>query len=1050
MNKIHRIVLAVLLIFSGLFLNNSVSNAAETAPNVNGRVRHVDGITPITSFGNANIWLDWEVLDNLQDTAAQRKEQNPDGRRFVRTSSDGSYTFPHYNPTDGENKSIWETASDSYTSKNLNELLDLARNQSDRYKRMRYEYQASHWYKYGCHQNSHMLSVVTPNSVSGQGVFIASDGVPSSTNHYTTDLPQSYQFDMPNGSNSLEFNFKWLPTGQTPVCPETLPVRCNPQVRDAEGNIQATISWNHPAYSTAASGEENDVTQFLVRVHNTALTWANDLNYLVDPMYSGGDTNLLNGNNRNIMVRSNLTSIPLFVTPGQEYNWSVQPGKRDWPAPHGSLWNNAPYQSPNNCFGVAIRCNEPTTDPDSDSEGETSQGEMHTLSCANYEGGQSSAINYHHRINIDADSTFLDTFTTGQLVLEFSAPSDSQLAGVIDGFFGNQVLSQSTVNGNTVTRVSLINLGREDFKQSWREWSVASIQIPDTHQFSNGQTISDLDTQLLAAGIDSVLQNTRVIFLNNSQNSEGVFVHARPLEMACQTSTGGVPAACPDPNSYSITLDNPTQVVDRDNPNFLVNWNSSPSQLSGVTNYEALLFNNQQTNIDQAYASPNALIKKTPDESTKQALFSIDDINDLNDHEIGVAIRPLAGAQTCPWTRNTLTLQEEVDVNFRVKEPDTACIPTDSHQLISNGLLGNSTINGEPIADNPMTLNFDYNSNNNRITTNFINTDYSCASMCSRTNCNPLIDSDEQEIDILVHTGQIYSSWWQTRGGLVFAQQQIRSNLPLLSEVLNPRCNDLESCVPFIIRTDRFSPTQRREVNRTAGILMTDGELQNTALDGSSVKGWATQRQRNQYAEGASAHIESNYRYSDFRTLVSPPNATAKASISSSDITSQQVSHWSGEVEIPNPIQIEPGGQHIVFVDGNLSINAVSEGQKMITVPNGSFLAFIVNGNITFNGLVGSSDFESEDPLVEGIFMAEESIVINSLGAGNDLKFIGAGSFIGWTNVSMNRNYNDVDKPEEEQFNDLYATELFIHRPDLVISTPEILREASVTWQEVN
>ena len=75
--------------------------------------------------------------------------------------------------------------------------------------------------------------------------------------------------------------------------------------------------------------------------------------------------------------------------------------------------------------------------------------------------------------------------------------------------------------------------------------------------------------------------------------------------------------------------------------------------------------------------------------------------------------------------------------------------------------------------------------------------------------------------------------------------------------------------------------------------------------------------------------------------------------------------------------------------------------------------------------------------------MANGSIIISSNG-GVDKRFIGEGTFVGWTDVEMLRDFNDED------INGAYPTETFVYRPDFIKYTPEKMKRSQMIWQETN
>jgi len=67
----------------------------------------------------------------------------------------------------------------------------------------------------------------------------------------------------------------------------------------------------------------------------------------------------------------------------------------------------------------------------------------------------------------------------------------------------------------------------------------------------------------------------------------------------------------------------------------------------------------------------------------------------------------------------------------------------------------------------------------------------------------------------------------------------------------------------------------------------------------------------------------------------------------------------------------------------------------------------------------------------------------------DDNKFVGAGTFVDYGDVLLERNFEDPTGIHKARHN-FSPTELFIHRPDFVVNTPTILLKPSTTWKEVN
>jgi hypothetical protein len=154
----------------------------------------------------------------------------------------------------------------------------------------------------------------------------------------------------------------------------------------------------------------------------------------------------------------------------------------------------------------------------------------------------------------------------------------------------------------------------------------------------------------------------------------------------------------------------------------------------------------------------------------------------------------------------------------------------------------------------------------------------------------------------------------------------------------------------------------------------------------------------------------------------------------------------------------------IVFVDGDLTINDTNPNDtnlKITSVDKGGFLAFFVTGNISITPSVGYELFPSVPTVpavstansnLEGVFIADGTLTIMSkLAVGiapPDKKFIGSGTFIGWTGVNLDRTFNDG--ASGPILNNNQAIENFIYRPDFLANWPTKLKASVSNWREVD
>lgn len=293
-----------------------------------------------------------------------------------------------------------------------------------------------------------------------------------------------------------------------------------------------------------------------------------------------------------------------------------------------------------------------------------------------------------------------------------------------------------------------------------------------------------------------------------------------------------------------------------------------------------------------------------------------------------------------------------------------------------------------------------------------------------------------------------FDSWWQTRSGLVYGHSGVSSTLPIESE----DCQESgDYCKPFLVRKSLTDD------ELSAGIPMTFNDF-------SGVGSYWTDRAGGAHADSGADNktrvVKENYGYFVSKIEMPPQDITTDNIDSLGDIPAgteikgARVSFRDGNLSFrPDQTWVVPNGQkRVIFVNGNLTISQPTD-QPVTTVEEGGFLTFIVSGSITIDATVGHENPDEITPNtslqanLEGIFVADGSLRILSRGS-DDRKFVGAGSFIGWSGAELNRTF---DNGALGRFrNTTTPTETFIFRPDLVVNTPDVLKFTDLIWQEVN
>lgn len=249
---------------------------------------------------------------------------------------------------------------------------------------------------------------------------------------------------------------------------------------------------------------------------------------------------------------------------------------------------------------------------------------------------------------------------------------------------------------------------------------------------------------------------------------------------------------------------------------------------------------------------------------------------------------------------------------------------------------------------------------------------------------------------------RIYGGWWQAVGGSVYARSGVRSYVPASLPAANQR----------LILGDAIG----RVGVLAHGYTWTGNELgTNPGVKVSVPNQWRI--------ESTYEGLRYDYDYYTTRMNIfdsSPWNGTSAISYNGG-VNGYQILKSTNPSTTLGGLNLSAGQKLIILVDGNVSVAGD------IIVPNGAFLAVIAKGNITF----------SSNPSLtkaQGWFVAENiNVPCNDVVVGggcdkDDSQFVGEGSFVGWSNISLDRDMNTLnnDNPSEK----------FVYRPDFVLNAP--------------
>jgi hypothetical protein len=320
----------------------------------------------------------------------------------------------------------------------------------------------------------------------------------------------------------------------------------------------------------------------------------------------------------------------------------------------------------------------------------------------------------------------------------------------------------------------------------------------------------------------------------------------------------------------------------------------------------------------------------------------------------------------------------------------------------------------------------------------------SCAdpSFCGDTTCDAFETCDGCPSDC--GTCEQNAAWFQISAGHIGSANEGAASVAIQSDITDTADCIEPACVRSLSRTDLSNTT------------LTDGFV----VVGSGTidaNGGISERAENTYSSDTTKtryQEKYDYFYRNSGLGNSPSNDftgsetdALKPTYNASDITYYQ----NGNLTIQSPWSVASGETYVVFVEGNLTLtDGDGASDQLIDVADGGFLAFIVSGNILVEEQLGNSTLASTTSNVEGVFVADGTLTIESRGttAGGDDRFVGEGVFVGWGGVNLDRDFSDGSTRSLE--NNSKAVELFVYRPDFLVNMPDIMLVPIRIWQETN
>ena len=289
------------------------------------------------------------------------------------------------------------------------------------------------------------------------------------------------------------------------------------------------------------------------------------------------------------------------------------------------------------------------------------------------------------------------------------------------------------------------------------------------------------------------------------------------------------------------------------------------------------------------------------------------------------------------------------------------------------------------------------------------------------------------------------ASWWQAMGTNIYANGKIEAiDKPNFSQL----CQSSDNCSQYIIRTTDDSCGSSG--NNSAGIALVSGNF-------GDIK--PSQAITNRFNKNTSAYpafdassFNPKYNYEYFFGLLGKKADNCRGNVANEGAICKQ----GGDMTISS--QFDATGTHIVFVEGDLFINAP------IIVPEGKYLAFIVNGSIYIGYNVGepittNKCISKGSGHIQGVYITDKDINIESnptpyLSDFNqdtkcDKSLVLEGIFASWGNINFKRTFKGCGTNGQgiipgrtyPNYNATNPTETIIYRPDFVTNTPDWMKQ---------
>ncbi len=304
-------------------------------------------------------------------------------------------------------------------------------------------------------------------------------------------------------------------------------------------------------------------------------------------------------------------------------------------------------------------------------------------------------------------------------------------------------------------------------------------------------------------------------------------------------------------------------------------------------------------------------------------------------------------------------------------------------------------------------------------------------------NVHPANVTNKVEVGLVRQFG----SWFQVEGGNVFGRNGIIDEIP--STCLD--ADKLDSCgsVPVGGSGTKKSPFQFATPLQL-GLKNQKGKIEKTGIVNTAVGTIDLGQAANAVISVTGDNATSGYegaRY-DYNYFFSKTARLPKQNWDGNSLPQDAENFLyssSGDIVLPFddvriPLsykangQVKTWGDNLVVLlhEGNITID------KNLSVPEGSYLAIIASGKITFAPGVTEAD---------GVFIANVIELASTGDVATDQQFQGNGTFVGWNGVLISRDLGIR--------NNAMPTARFAFRADFPINAPEALKVPQISWKEV-